>query len=442
MPNRVLLRSPRRKRAFPKFVLRFLKRGLVLECVLVVSAVLSRVKAVSAASLLLSSFCPTMDSFAAIFENPPDPSDPVPIYNKPSIIYGATLPFHILAWFAVALRVYTRLRIVRAPGWDDSLIIISVLFNLVSLITFYGGFHHGLGKHLYYIDPNELVTLSKFLYVQNAAYYTCAGFIKLSLLCQYLRLFQKGIVRQICIVLLVLTGLWTFFWLFQGWFPCFPVSGSWDRGQIPPAKCWGLRSDNIQNSLATFVAFAATNMVLDTTIFFMPMTLYFKPTTTGPRQVLALLMLFMLGSVVLLMSVLRLWATIRHNRNDVNSLDFTWWYPLTMILASLEIDFAIICASIPIFWPLIVNALPQIFVTKEVRVTHHQRLPDNTNTDYEMERTYSVKSSGGDSQENLRDLHEHPKTDYSDPFVVDHVTGQLENNAQVVSEKLQKRRQK
>ena len=131
------------------------------------------------------------------------------------------------------------------------------------------------------------------------------------------------------------------------------------------------------------------------------------------------------------MSVLRLWTAVRHNRHDATSLDFTWWYPLTMIFSSLEIDFAITCASIPIFWPLITSALPQIFVTKEVRVTHHQRLPDH-NAAYEMKRTYSKKSVGGDSQENLQ-------TDYSDPLIRDHVTGKLENNAEITSEKQKKR---
>ncbi|KAJ4351736.1 uncharacterized protein N0V89_007079 [Didymosphaeria variabile] len=302
-------------------------------------------------------------------------------------------------------------------------------------------FHFGLGKHLYYVDPNDFVTLFKFLYVQNAAYYTCAGVVKLSLLCQYLRLFRKGIIRQICIVLIVLTGLWAFFWFFQGWFPCFPVSGFWNRAQIPPAKCWGTGFGNVENSLTAFVAFAATNMMLDTIIFIIPMMLYFGP-GLGSRQVLAIISLFTLGSTVLLMSILRLWTTIRHNKYDASSLDFTWWYPLTMILASLEIDFAIICASIPIFWPLIATALPQIFVTQEVRVTHHRRLPDNNNAEYDMGRKYSIKSSGGDSQENLTELQEHPKTDYSDPLVVDHVTGKIKNNAEVVSQNQKKRRQK
>lgn len=140
------------------------------------------------------------------------------------------------------------------------------------------------------------------------------------------------------------------------------------------------------------------------------------------------------------MSILRLWTAVRHNSHETASLDFSWWYPLTMIFSSLEIDFAIITASIPVFWPLITNALPEIFVTREVRVTHHQRLPDSNGAQYEMNRTYSVKSIGGDSQDNLREVREHPQTDYSDPLIVEHVTGKLETSAQISSEKQKKRR--
>lgn len=105
-----------------------------------------------------------------------------------------------------------------------------------------------------------------------------------------------------------------------------------------------------------------------------------------------------------------------------------------MIMSSLEIDFAIICASIPIFWPVIVSSLPQIFVTKEVRVTHHQRVPDGTNTDYEMESVDFAIGLGNDSQENLTTIHD-IKTDYRDQLVVDHVIGKIESSTEVVVQK-------
>ncbi|KAF1966066.1 hypothetical protein BU23DRAFT_603768 [Bimuria novae-zelandiae CBS 107.79] len=380
-----------------------------------------------------------MSGFADLYAHPPDHNDPIPASNRPAAIYGATLPFHILTWAAVAFRLYTRYRVVREPGWDDYLIIGGAIFNLMSLITFYICVHFGLGKHIFNIQPNHFITMFKLLYVQTASYYTCAGLVKLSLLCQYLRLFKKGALRYICIGLLVLTSLWSFLWFLQGWFPCFPVSGFWNRLSQPPPKCWGTSIADMKLSKAAFVGFAASNMTLDTIIFFIPVTLYLNP-GIATKQAVALITLFLLGSIVLLMSILRLWTAVRNDRGGASTMDFTWWYPLTMIMAALEIDFAIICASIPIFWPVIVASLPQIFVTQEVRVTHHERLPDGAHMEYELGRTYSVKSNGGDSQENLTKIEGHAKTDYTDQLVVDHVTGKIKSNTEVVGYQKKKKK--
>lgn len=96
---------------------------------------------------------------------------------------------------------------------------------------------------------------------------------------------------------------------------------------------------------------------------------------------------------VILMAVLRLWATWKNSKTARQSFDFTWWYPEVLIISCLEVDFAIMCASMPIFWPTVVASWSQIFVTKEVHVTHHQRF-DNNSTDYfEMNRQNSLRST-------------------------------------------------
>lgn len=166
----------------------------------------------------------------------------------------------------------------------------------VVLLTQKLAHHYGLGEHLVDIDQDRLQTLFKSFYVHIGGYYTCAGLVKLSLLCQYLRLFKQGIVRKVCIVLLVLISLWSFLWFFQGWAPCFPVSGFWNRTQQPPPKCWGTDPDKPESAVVLFVAFAASNMTLDTIIFLIPIHLLLKPNTAG-KQVLALMGLFSLGSM-------------------------------------------------------------------------------------------------------------------------------------------------
>jgi hypothetical protein len=128
------------------------------------------------------------------------------------------------------------------------------------------------------------------------------------------------------------------------------------------------------------------------------------------------------------MAVLRLWTAAKHKNNDPNSVDFTWWYPLTMIFSCLEVDFAIMCASMPIFWPVIVASLNGVFITKEVHVVAHSRY--NKDEEYEMGRPTSLKSSlsqEGLTRAGMSDL----PTDYQDEFVRDHVTGKIPDYAEV-----------
>jgi hypothetical protein len=75
---------------------------------------------------------------------------------------------------------------------------------------------------------------------------------------------------------------------------------------------------------------------------------------------------------VILMAVLRLTSGLKYN-NTPTMLDFTWWFPEVLLFGCLECDFAIICASMPIFWPSVVAAWTEIFVTDEVIVRHDRR---------------------------------------------------------------------
>ena len=56
-------------------------------------------------------------------------------------------------------------------------------------------------------------------------------------------------------------------------------------------------------------------------------------------------------------------------------LDPTWYGVKSIVLAAIEVDLASICASVPVFWPMLTQSLNKIFVTQEVHVVHqHRRL--------------------------------------------------------------------
>jgi hypothetical protein len=96
---------------------------------------------------------------------------------------------------------------------------------------------------------------------------------------------------------------------------------------------------------------------------------------------------------VVLMAVLRLWSGIKNNTPS-SVYNFTRWWPEVLIFSNLEIDFAIMCASMPIFWPSVLATWSHIFVTQEVTVTRDRRshYTDERSDYLELQRTGSMKS--------------------------------------------------
>jgi len=93
------------------------------------------------------------------------------------------------------------------------------------------------------------------------------------------------------------------------------------------------------------------------------------------------------------MAILRLWSGLKYN-STTTMYDFTWWWPEVLIFSCLEVNFAIMCASMPIFWPTVMAAWTQISVTHEVTVTHdrNSRYVEHGTYPMELQRTVSTKS--------------------------------------------------
>lgn len=197
-----------------------------------------------------------------------------------------------------------------------------VSFDLNELIRIQG-IKYGLGQHLVYI-VNTMQDMMKHLYITNAAYHTTTALIKISLLLQYLRLFRQGTLRYITMVLLATVVGWGLAYSFLAWFPCIPVSGFWNR--TANTKCYGFGYRTMDEAKLTLLTFAGTNMFFDIVIFLIPLSEFFRPGLRR-KQLLAMAGLFTMGSVVVLMAVLRLWSTFKHSENALKSFDFTWWYP-------------------------------------------------------------------------------------------------------------------
>ncbi len=119
-------------------------------------------------------------------------------------------------------------------------------------------------------------------------------FIKLSLLFQYLRVFEGRRTRATCIVLIVLVSLWGLSYSIIAWVPCNPVHAFWDF--TVDAVCWGYDSPDPVVFAATYNSHTALNMAFDIAVFLTPVPLYFKKNTPVNTR-MALMALLVMGAM-------------------------------------------------------------------------------------------------------------------------------------------------
>jgi hypothetical protein len=138
------------------------------------------------------------------------------------------------------------------------------------------------------------------------------------------------------------------------------------------------------------------------------------------REQWAVAGLCFVGSWILVFSVWRLITIVTHQAGWKPEMDFTWYAPISIIVSCLEVDTAIIAASMPVCWPQLQKYFPAIFVTHVVEITTERR---NSNGELELERA--------DSRESRRSLQ--PKN-YSATY--DEYYGEAYTTEQVYPQKL------
>ncbi|KAI0181958.1 hypothetical protein GGR52DRAFT_568168 [Hypoxylon sp. FL1284] len=304
--------------------------------------------------------------------------EPRPAFNNKSTVYGLVVPFMVISYTCVILRLYYRIKL-RCLGWDDLFVVLFRVSATIGSISLCLALNNGFGEHILTIGLDNIVEFQKKFYVCLATYTISTTLTKLCLLSQYLRIFEAGTrTRLVCWAGLVISALWGIAFSFLALFPCFPMSGFWNWTK--PARCYGFGSRVPAETAGTFAGHTGSNVVLDAMVLAIVVPLYFRK-TTALKQRMGIGFLLLLGVVVNLISILCLKSIIEHKAGTYPVLDPTWYGPKSITLAALEVDLASICASVPTFWPILSQRLMgmgAVFVTREVHVTHqHRRLSDD-----------------------------------------------------------------
>ncbi|KAH8896470.1 hypothetical protein GQ53DRAFT_838575 [Thozetella sp. PMI_491] len=333
-----------------------------------------------------------------ILGTPTNYTDTPPPINNPSTVLILTLCFLFLSWSCVLLRLYTRFFVIRCPGWDDFFVGIYLLTTTSGSVALMVATRTGLGKHLLTLTPAEASGYLTCFYVMNASYTTSTACIKISLLLQYTRVFDRDSrLWKVSACLVVFILLWGFTYSFLAWVPCLPVRDVWAIPRPETAHCYAFGSNDATPFAGTFESHAAVNMILDLLVLAIPIPLYFsKGISTRMRW--SLVALFLMGLVANFFSVWRLVTVIEHKAATYPEVDPTWYAPVSLVLAALELDVASICASVPVFWPVIERHFGKIFITQEVEVTREARW-----TAHELDDRSELTGQGGQYRSDASD---------------------------------------
>lgn len=304
---------------------------------------------------------------------PPDFYDKKPLVNEPATLIGVCTTFMVMLWLTTSIRLYIRFFIARAPGWDDLFVVLAAAHVTMGAIATCVATKYGLGDHIYLLTPPDIRNFLICHYLLGASYVGSTAYIKISLLFQYLRIFERGTtIYRITQLTLVVIGLWGFVFIFMNWFSCFPSPAAFWNGTNK--GCYASFSPDLKIAVRTIEAQGGSNAAWDIIVLAIAFRLLFEK--DGPVNRKGLLVLLSMGVVSCSFGLWRFIVVVTSEAGS-SSTDITWIEPVPQLLSIVEVCVACLCATTPFFWPVIQEAFSKIFVTYEFKVVSESRWEDN-----------------------------------------------------------------
>jgi hypothetical protein len=151
-----------------------------------------------------------------------------------------------------------------------------------------------MGQHIYLLQPRELRSYLICHWLIGASYVSSTAYIKISLLLQYLRVFQKGtLTYRFTQFMLVLIGLWGFSFIFIGWFACFPSPAAFWNGTNK--GCYASFSPIPSVVIGTIEGHSGSNVIFDLIVLSIPFRLLFID--DAPLKKKGLMALLLMGAL-------------------------------------------------------------------------------------------------------------------------------------------------
>ncbi|KAF1943013.1 hypothetical protein EJ02DRAFT_502415 [Clathrospora elynae] len=246
----------------------------------------------------------------------------------------------------------------KRPGWEDGLIVLCLALCLVP-----GGLsgpfkENGLGRDLWYLKPEQITNILRFYFIGEIAYLQGMGILKIAILLFLLAIFPDKTFRKSVYVTIGLCVAYCITFLVATIFQCTPVSYSWTQ--------WDSLHEGTCNNIHLQAWMSAIiNIVLDVIVMVLPLRQILNLKMNWKKKA-SVLSMFLVGTVVLVVSIVRLQSLIQFS----NSTNISWDYVPSSYWSILELDIGIICACMPSVRGLILRYFPKALSTRMTKGSH------------------------------------------------------------------------
>ncbi|KAI1780731.1 hypothetical protein F4818DRAFT_396618 [Hypoxylon cercidicola] len=316
------------------------------------------------------------------------PSNPNPTSWLQNLGIAIEVVCPALAFIVVVLRSYIRID-TKTFGWDDSLIVAAMVFSIamaVGSIKVMKNLY--IGIHYYDVpqpfDPTEGLI---WIYVVGAVYQPILTLVKQSILVFLLRFSGvKTGVRYVAWGTIIFNTALMIAIFIAVIFQCTPIERNWHP--TVPGTCIQQFSFGVVAACMTI----ATDIVAVGIPFYV-----FLGLQINKNRKIALIGIFMLGILVTIVSVIRLYF-LAQNLNDT-SLDKN--FSLGFCVSSIECNLAILTASAPALWPLIRRWVPHLKSSNGQSYYGHHKYGGGTT---HAQQGYIRTTDGHESGIGLKDM--------------------------------------
>ncbi|OQD85129.1 hypothetical protein PENANT_c011G05538 [Penicillium antarcticum] len=215
--------------------------------------------------------------------------------NLRHVVITATCFAFILSTTAVGFRVISRG--INGSGLfaDDWLIIFALLFEYGLAVAGVVMLYNGLGTHIIYLSPEQIVTYLKTLFTGSILYTGCIACIKLSILMLYRRLFPVKSMKYAVNIVGMIVILWAACGILAGCFICIPTEKLWHP----------MMQGGCMNLSKFYYGLQIPNIATDAIILVMPMHIVWNLPISKAQKV-GLSGIFVLGFLTLIFDIIRL----------------------------------------------------------------------------------------------------------------------------------------